>query len=259
MDPGTWIFLLWSLSEWVFSEVLEGLSVGLEYKYEPKSSVWDQKSSDQKSFTWIHLRKVGFPNMAISLPIFAGAFALSILYYLYTWTTRHIYRNSLKKRHGCLPPTRLPQKDPILGTDVVLANLSAAKNHGFLELIRTQHAKYGRTFTTNTFFRTTINTCDPRVLQAVLSLQFEDFGMGPLRSKAASPLLGNGIFTTDNEHWSHQRALIRPSFVRSQVTDFSIFETHVDQLIQLIARENYVVDLQHLMFRMVSHLPSYII
>ncbi|KAK7748519.1 hypothetical protein SLS62_008559 [Diatrype stigma] len=78
--------------------------------------------------------------------------------------------------------------------------------------------------------------------------------MGPLRRKSASPLLGRGIFgeysTTDNEIWSHQRALIRPSFVRAQVTDFSIFSHHVDQLIALIARHNYEVDLQQLFFRM---------
>ncbi|KAI8306382.1 Cytochrome P450 monooxygenase fsdH [Colletotrichum sp. SAR11_240] len=138
----------------------------------------------------------------------------------------------MRKEYGCLPPKKLPQRDPFLGTDVVLQNLAAAKKFGFLAL-------------------TTINTCDPRLIQTVLSNQFEDFGMGPLRRKSASPLLGRGIFTTDNEIWAHQRALIRPSFIRAQVTDFSIFETHVDQLIQLIARENYTVDLQQLFFRMV--------
>ena len=57
--------------------------------------------------------------------------------------------------------------------------------------------------------------------------------------------------TTDNEIWSHQRALIRPSFVKAQVTDFSIFSHHVDQLISLIASRRYEVDLQQLFFRMV--------
>uniref|UniRef100_L2G5W0 Cytochrome p450 alkane n=1 Tax=Colletotrichum fructicola (strain Nara gc5) TaxID=1213859 RepID=L2G5W0_COLFN len=157
----------------------------------------------------------------------------------------------MRKEYGCLPPKKLPQKDPFLGTDVVLQNLAAAKKFGFLALLKKRHAEQGQTFTTNTYFRTTINTCDPRLIQIVLSNQFEDFGMGPLRRKSASPLLGRGIFTTDNEIWAHQRALIRPSFIRAQVTDFSIFETHVDQLIQLIARENYTVDLQQLFFRMV--------
>ena len=194
--------------------------------------------------------------MAVSSPLLASALLLTCLYSLYKWTTRFVYRYRLKKENGCLPPQRLSQKDLILGTDVMLANLAAVGKFGFLDLLNTRHANIGRTFTTNTFFRTTINTCDPRVIQSVLSLQFDDFGMGPLRRKSASPLLGRGIFTTDNELWSHQRAVIRPRFVLSQVTDFSIFKSHVDQLIQLIAREKYVVDLQHLLFRMVSHFLS---
>ncbi|KAJ0382755.1 hypothetical protein COL922a_011892 [Colletotrichum nupharicola] len=186
------------------------------------------------------------------LPIITLVASLvTVVYSLYVIITTHILRRRMRKEYGCLPPKKLPQKDPFLGTDVVLQNLAAAKKFGFLALLKKRHAEQGQTFTTNTYFRTTINTCDPRLIQTVLSNQFEDFGMGPLRRKSASPLLGRGIFTTDNEIWAHQRALIRPSFIRAQVTDFSIFETHVDQLIQLIARENYTVDLQQLFFRMV--------
>lgn len=100
----------------------------------------------------------------------------------------------MKRENGCLPPKKLPQRDPFLGTDVVIANLRAAKNHGFLQLLKSRHEKNGLTFTTNTYFRTTINTCDPVLIQNVLSFQFQDFGMGPLRRKSASPLLGTGIF-----------------------------------------------------------------
>ncbi|KAF6814025.1 N-alkane-inducible cytochrome P450 [Colletotrichum sojae] len=186
------------------------------------------------------------------LPIITLVASLAtVAYSLYVIVSTHILRHRMKKEYGCLPPKRLPQKDPLMGTDVVLQNLAAARKFGFLALLKSRHQKQGLTFTTNTFFRTTINTVDPKLIQTVLSNQFEDFGMGPLRRKSASPLLGRGIFTTDNEIWAHQRALIRPSFIRAQVTDFSIFETHVDQLIQLIAREDYTVDLQQLFFRMV--------
>lgn len=189
--------------------------------------------------------------MAVSL--LAGCVAL-LGYALYTvirlfqrWQTRR----RISRDAGCLPPVKLQQKDPIMGTDVVLANLGAARKFGFLSLLKKRHAENGLTFTTNTYLRTTINTCDPRVIQSVLALQFKDFGMGPLRRKSASPLLGKGIFTTDDDIWAHQRGLIRPSFVRAQVTDFTIFERHVDQLIKLIGRQGYTVDLQQLFFRMV--------
>lgn len=170
---------------------------------------------------------------------------------------RNISRRRMAKTNNCLAPRKIYQKDPVLGIDIVRENLAAAKEHGFLKLLQRRHANNGLTFTTSTFFRTTINTCDPRVIQSVLSLQFDDFGMGPLRRKSASPLLGRGIFTSDDEAWAHQRALIRPSFVRAQVTDFAVFERHVDQLISLIARQDYSVDLQALFFRSVrSNLSS---
>lgn len=189
--------------------------------------------------------------MAVTL--LAGCLALVgyALYALVGLLQRWQTRRRLSRAHGCLPPVKLPQRDPLLGTDVVLANLAAARQFGFLALLQQRHAANGLTFTTNTYLRTTINTCDPRVIQSVLALQFKDFGMGPLRRKSASPLLGQGIFTTDDDIWAHQRALIRPSFVRAQVTDFTIFERHVDQLIKLIGRQGYTVDLQQLFFRMV--------
>ncbi|KAI0010698.1 putative cytochrome P450 alkane hydroxylase, partial [Xylariaceae sp. FL0662B] len=189
--------------------------------------------------------------MAFSLFLAAGGLLLFALCYGTRWLKRCHTIHRMKRKNACLPPKKLPQIDPFLGTDVVLQNLKAARKHGFLSLLRSRHSANGLTFTTNTYFRTTINTCDPTLIQNVLSFQFQDFGMGTLRRKSASPLLGRGIFTTDDEIWAHQRALIRPSFVRAQVTDFSIFGHHVDQLIALITRCNYKVDLQQLFFRMV--------
>ena len=164
-----------------------------------------------------------------------------------TWYTRR----QIIKKNGCLPPKRLPQKDNIFGSDVVRENLKAAREFGFLEKLRSRHEKYGPTFTTNTFFRTTLYTCDPKILQTVLATQFQDFGMGPLRRSSARPLLGKGIFTQDNKGWEHQRGLIRPAFLRAQITDFNIYESHVDQLISLIPTDGTSVDLQQLFFRMV--------
>lgn len=191
--------------------------------------------------------------MAVSLLVAGTGLFVFTIYYTVQWLLRCRRRHMMAKQNGCLPPKKLSQIDPFLGTDVVLQNLGAAKKYGFLNLLRNRHAANGLTFTTNTYFRTTINTCDPTLIQNVLSFQFQDFGMGPLRRKSASPLLGRGIFTTDDDIWAHQRALIRPSFVRAQVTDFSIFGHHVDQLIGLIGRRNNEVDLQQLFFRMVCN------
>ncbi|KJZ79027.1 hypothetical protein HIM_01800 [Hirsutella minnesotensis 3608] len=189
--------------------------------------------------------------MALSLMIAAGGFLAYCLWQLVSLCLLWRRRQLMKKKHGCLPPRKLAQWDPILGIDVVRENLAAAREYGFLKLLKNRHEANGRTFTTSTFFRTTINTCDPDLIRQVLAFQFHDFGMGPLRRKSASPLLGKGIFTTDGDIWAHQRALIRPIFAMLQFNDFSKFKTHVDQALALMKRKGYQLDLQQLFFRMV--------
>ncbi len=134
------------------------------------------------------------PIMAVTLLVLLSSFLLYFLYSVACWVKKTRRRYRMKRENGCLPPRKLPQIDPFLGTDVVIANLRAAKNYGFLKLLKSRHEANGLTFTTKTYFRTTINTCDPMLIQSVLSFQFQDFGMGPLRRKSASPLLGRGIF-----------------------------------------------------------------
>lgn len=64
------------------------------------------------------------------------------------------------------------------------------------------------------------------------------------------PLLGEGIFDTDGEHWAFSRALIRPTFTRDQVADLTTFEELIQDLFLLLPGDGKtVVDLQDLFFR----------
>lgn len=162
-------------------------------------------------------------------------------------------RRLMKKSQGCLPPRKLPQKDPLIGIDVLLQDISSSYNKKFLKSMESRHDINGLTYTSKTLFTTTIHTCDPAVIQQVLSFQFPKFDLGPLRLPSAPFLLGKGILTTDGQLWSHKRKLIKPAFSRPHfMNDTSIFRDHVDRLIALIKDNNCNVDLQPLFFRMVS-------
>lgn len=63
-------------------------------------------------------------------------------------------------------------------------------------------------------------------------------------------VLGEGIFTTDGASWQHSRDLLRPNFVRSQIGDLPMFETHVKKLTAAIPRDGSTVDLQGLFYRL---------
>ncbi|KAK5632732.1 hypothetical protein RRF57_008446 [Xylaria bambusicola] len=178
---------------------------------------------------------------------------LALLLRNVTQRIRTMYaQHHIKAANGCLPPTKLAQRDPVLALDLFLQDFAAANNKAFLESAKLRHALNGLTFTSKTYFRTNFFTCDPKVIQQVLSSQFQNFDLGPLRSFSGAPLFGNGILTTDGHIWAHQRRVIRPAFARPVfIQEFSIFQRHVDQLIALIRKNDGKVDLQKLFFRMV--------
>ena len=64
------------------------------------------------------------------------------------------------------------------------------------------------------------------------------------------PTIGRGIFTGDGAAWEHSRALLRPSFTRSQVGDLAALEIHVGHLINALPRDGSTVDLQDYFFRL---------
>jgi cytochrome P450 len=94
-------------------------------------------------------------------------------------------------------------------------------------------------------------TIEPKNVQAILATKFKDFDLGHYRNKALRPLLGQGIFASDGEVWEHSRALVRPNFVRNQISDIDIYEKHVSKLIEHIPQDGSTVDLQELFFEMV--------
>ncbi|BCS10873.1 hypothetical protein ALUC_40213A [Aspergillus luchuensis] len=123
-------------------------------------------------------------------------------------------QSQFAKVHGCEPV--LPaSKDPLLGIDVLLENIQAAKSHRFLELI--QH-RFQR-----------------------------DYGLGS-RIATFGPLLGHGIFTSDGEHWAQSRAMVRPSFVKDQIADLEKLEELMQCLLALIPTDGSTVDLQDFFF-----------
>ncbi|OJI87451.1 hypothetical protein ASPTUDRAFT_62106 [Aspergillus tubingensis CBS 134.48] len=106
-----------------------------------------------------------------------------------------------------------------------------------------------------TFWNTTggvssIFTCDPRNIQAVLATQFKEFELGELRNASFRPMLGHGIFASNGKKWEHSRAMLplqidsegwtaavdlKPFFFRLTIdaaTEFLFGESVMSQLAQ---------------------------
>lgn len=93
-----------------------------------------------------------------------------------------------------------------------------------------------------------ISTIEPENVKTILATKFQDYSLGKGRQEVFGPIFGDGIFTQDGKGWERSRALIRPNFVRQQVADLDMFESHVGHLIKAIPRNGSTIDLQDLFF-----------
>ncbi|KAF9893460.1 hypothetical protein FE257_010772 [Aspergillus nanangensis] len=159
--------------------------------------------------------------------------AAAVLYALYCGATTISDRHKARYM-GCQPAYQ--QKNRLLlGLDQ-LQRLAAADKAGRVpeEYVKIFAEEKRRTFRTSMLGSTFIQTIEPKNVQALLGTKFKDFGLGDLRRRTFSPLLGNGIFTADGKLWEHSRAMLRPQFAREQVADLDLEEKHLQDLLQLL-------------------------
>lgn len=188
--------------------------------------------------------------MYLSFYAFIG-FAL-MLHALYKMLTLLYHRQRYASIQGCKPPQSHHHTDPIFGSDEIRAMISAANSKTYLDRVRQIYTAHGNTYSCNLAFSTTIHTNEPENIMAILTSQFRDFAMPSARRKAWYPLLGNSIILTDGAQWEHSRALLRPSFTRSQVSDVRGYEKHISNLQKALPPSGETVDLGELFFRLTA-------
>lgn len=157
-------------------------------------------------------------------------------------------------RLNCQPPTRLRHRVPF-GLDLLWELFKADRQKVVPDYLKERFARAGvSTFSYQNLNTTTIFTIDPKNLQAILSSQFQDFSLGTTRRANFLPFLGHGIFTEDGEAWERSRAMLRPHFSRSQISDLTLEEVHVQNIISVLPLDEFgwtaQVDLQVLFFRL---------
>lgn len=155
---------------------------------------------------------------------------LVVVHYTYFF----VWYNIQAKRAGCkLPPTYISFP---FGIREVLRTWYWYHHHDALEWVRREVLVGSkRTLRSTLVTVPAVVTSDPENIKSLLATNFEDFSLGR-RYQVFYPLLGNGIFTLDNNGWKHSRALLRPQFSRQQVSHLENVKSHVNQLMNIMSR-----------------------
>ena len=186
--------------------------------------------------------------ITIHLFTWYGAIILFALIYA---TVGKIKREIFIRKHGCKEAYVFPDGGPL---GLVLAFiLQKYKSDGtILDFALSLYEDYGKrtTFTAYLFGVRVVVSGEPENMKAVLATQFNDYSLGSRHAHFA-PLLGDGIFTLDNEGWKESRQLLRPQFAREQISHVKMLEPHVQVLAEHIRKhKGQTFDIQELFFRL---------
>src|SRR5271156_3723796 len=108
--------------------------------------------------------------------------AYQILSYVYWQLTTGAARRKIIREKGCKPLKRIPAKDPFFGIDILYESARELKKHTALQWQCDLINRLGcSTASSRILGNQTVITIEPKVVQTILSLDFNSFGLGSLR------------------------------------------------------------------------------
>lgn len=202
-----------------------------------KASPWPVVSGDDK------------PIPLSSYLLFA-ALALLALQLNLSLINRHRF-NRRAHALGCGDVPAYPHKDPILGLDAFFDSLRALSSHSLLDLYAQRFASCGSTYSMTALGSSVLVTNEVENIKTILGTNMVDWPIDGPRLYCTLPVLGpNSIFSSNGESWHKARAMLKPSFVRNQISDLKCFDRHIRNMLATIPADGVTFDLQSLLFDM---------
>ncbi|KAI1299892.1 cytochrome P450 52E2 [Xylaria venustula] len=167
----------------------------------------------------------------IPLPLLS----LLALYILIPLRSQHTYYTRAAAQ-GCGPIPSYPSHD-YFGLRTLFQTARDLRQNVMLQNRKVVLEEMGHTFSHAVFPepRDMMITDEAENVRAVLSVKFEDWVLPDIRIRSFLPVLGkHSIFTTNGAEWQHSRSILRPAFVRDQISDLACIDRHVRKLITRI-------------------------
>ena len=187
--------------------------------------------------------------MFSAFPVLVVTICSSLLVYKIhdLWLEGH--RSKKVRHHKCQAPRSVSSKRYLLGLDVLVQMYKSYSRGQRNSGLKRQFDVYGPTFQAKPFGATRIFTIEPRNLKSVFGGS-QDWGIRQLRLDVFKPFVGEGVLNIDGNQWKHARALIQPTFDKSQFGSLDDFDAHLRRLIDVIPSDGSTVDLQPLFSRL---------
>lgn len=180
--------------------------------------------------------------MGLKINSALAALVILIAYYVQKQSGRDLKA----RQQGCQPPRKYPSVDPLFGFDALYAL------HQDMPSICAFHERYGKTFEIRTLLaKSKIMTIATENLQSIHN-GIDDWGVEPFRRKGMEYFVGLGFITCDGAIWQHSRKLLRPTFNKSNISDLTSLSTEVNAFLDKLPGAGGSVDLQPLLFLLVS-------
>ncbi|KAL8729372.1 MAG: hypothetical protein Q9166_004765 [cf. Caloplaca sp. 2 TL-2023] len=221
----------------------------------PFPSIISGKTRDWK-LCWFLLQEFGIATIPMTtyLNILVAASTVLGFWFAYPIVSRYFGHRQAARNHGCRSPPSIVKRDFMsalslrMGLQTLWFPDQNQRNTSIVQLF----AEYGHTMQSRGWGSRAIYTIEPKNLQALFSTDFASWGVEPMRLFAFEPFVGKGIMCTDGKLWEHSRALIKPTFTRTQIADLhlSAYASHVRKFLDLIPRNESTVDLQPLFSRL---------
>lgn len=151
-----------------------------------------------------------------------------------------------QRQHQCFPPRRFPQRELLLGINLMLQNVKCWKEGRLLACLRQRFVETGDTYSATVAGSRMIFTVEPANIKAIFSDKFVDFDAGWIRRRAFAPAIGDVLITADGPRWRHQRSMLRPAFNKQQFSDYGFFDADISELIARIPNDGSTIDLSPL-------------
>jgi hypothetical protein len=126
----------------------------------------------------------------------------AVLYKSWLNFQKRVEQSKLKRLVGCRPAVGYPHRERILGLDLLWILMKSLRNHRFLEKTREIVYQGRNTIEYLALGNIAIITIEPENVKTILSLKFQDFGLGKPRKQSLRPLFGDGIFNVDGMMWN---------------------------------------------------------